>query len=383
MKRIALIGGGATNLLLASLLSKHQDIKIDIIEIRERVGKKILETGNGKCNFTNMNITKYDYNLEEFVSNIIDQNVLKTFSELGLLYYSDNEGRCYPSSDASNSILDLLRSTYLINENVSELVNSKVKKIEKENNGYYLFINNNKEYYDYVSIGIGSKVNNPKFKELNLNLNVNKYKPSLCPLNIDISGLKGVRVKCLMSLLDGDSNLYSEKGEVIFKDNAISGIAIFNASFYLNKYKVNNPFISLDLFPTLSENELINFLLNKPNKDVNSFFIGITNKSISQYLIKRLNLKDTLTIKDIKLIAYELKNLKFKVKGLVDTPQVAKGEININEVNSNLELKKYKNIYIGGECLDIDAKCGGYNLHFAFSSALTIYNDLVNKLCLK
>ena len=383
MKRIALIGGGTTNLLLASLLSKHQDIKIDIIEIRERVGKKILETGNGKCNFTNMNITKYDYNLEEFANNIINQNVLKTFSELGLLYYSDNEGRCYPSSDASNSILDLLRSTYLINENVSELVNSEVKKIEKENNGYYLFINNNKEYYDYVSIGIGSKVNNPKFKELNLNLNVNKYKPSLCPLNIDISGLKGVRVKCLMSLLDGDSNLYSEKGEVIFKDNAISGIAIFNASFYLNKYKVNNPFISLDLFPTLSENELINFLLNKPNKDVNSFFIGITNKSISQYLIKRLNLKDTLTIKDIKLIAYELKNLKFKVKGLVDTPQVAKGEININEVNSNLELKKYKNIYIGGECLDIDAKCGGYNLHFAFSSALTIYNDLVNKLCLK
>ena len=383
MKRIALIGGGATNLLLASLLSKHQDIKIDIIEIRERVGKKILETGNGKCNFTNMNITKYDYNLEAFVSNIINQNVLKTFSELGLLYYSDNEGRCYPSSDASNTILDLLRSTYLINENVSELVNSEVKKIEKENNGYSLLINNNKEYYDYVSIGIGSKVNNPKFKELNLNLNVNKYKPSLCPLNIDISGLKGVRVKCLMSLLDGDSNLYSEKGEVIFKDNAISGIAIFNASFYLNKYKVNNPFITLDLFPSLEIDELTNFLLNKPNKDVNSFFIGITNKSISQYLIKRLNLKDTLTIKDIKLIAYELKNLKFKVKGLVDTPQVAKGGININEVNSNLELKKYKNIYIGGECLDIDAKCGGYNLHFAFSSSLTIYNDLVNKLCLK
>mgnify|MGYP003308609323 CR=1 FL=1 len=73
MIKIALIGGGATNLLLASLLSKHQDIKIDIIEIRERVGKKILETGNGKCNFTNMNITKYDYNLEAFVSNIINQ----------------------------------------------------------------------------------------------------------------------------------------------------------------------------------------------------------------------------------------------------------------------------------------------------------------------
>ena len=288
MKRIALIGGGATNLLLASLLSKHQDIKVDIIEIRDRVGKKILETGNGKCNFTNVNITKNDYNHEEFVSDIINQNVLKTFSELGLIYYSDNEGRCYPNSDASNSILDLLRSTYLVNKNVNELVNSEVTKIEKENNGYYLYINNKKEYYDYISIGIGSKVNNPKFKQLNLDLNINKYKPSLCPLNIDINGLKGVRVKCQISLLDNLNEVYTEKGEIIFKDNAISGIAIFNASFYLNKYMITNPYISLDLFPNINEDELTNFLLNKPNKDVNSFFIGITNKSISQYLIKRL-----------------------------------------------------------------------------------------------
>ena len=151
MKKIALIGGGATNLLLAALLSKHQNIKVDIIEIRDRVGKKILETGNGKCNFSNTNITKYDYNNEEFVNDIINKDVLNTFNNLGLLYYNDNEGRCYPSSDASNTILDLLRSTYLTNKNVTELVNSEVKSFIKDNNGYYLLINN-KEYYDYVSI---------------------------------------------------------------------------------------------------------------------------------------------------------------------------------------------------------------------------------------
>ena len=163
MTKIALIGGGASNLLLASLLSKHNNIKVDIIEIRERVGKKILETGNGKCNFTNLNITKYDYNHEDFIENIINKDVINTFSNLGLLYYSDDEGRCYPTSDASNTILDLLRFTYLRNENISELVNTNVEKIEKENKGYYLLINNKKEYYDYVVIGIGSKVNNPKF----------------------------------------------------------------------------------------------------------------------------------------------------------------------------------------------------------------------------
>ena len=210
-----------------------------------------------------------------------------------------------------------------------------------------------------------------------------QYKPSLCPLNIEINGLKGIRVKCKVTLQDNLTSLYEEKGEVIFKDNAISGIAIFNTSFYLNKFKVDNPFISLDLFPNLDINELINFLDNKPNKDINSFFIGLTNKSISQYLIKRLNLKNDITHKDIIIIAKELKNLRFKINGLVDSPQVAKGGININEINPNLELKKYKNVYVGGECINVDARCGGYNLHFAFSSAITIYNDLVKKLCLK
>ena len=80
MTKIALIGGGASNLLLASLLSKHNNIKVDIIEIRERVGKKILETGNGKCNFTNLNITKYDYNHEDFVEHIINKDVISSIN---------------------------------------------------------------------------------------------------------------------------------------------------------------------------------------------------------------------------------------------------------------------------------------------------------------
>ena len=97
---------------------------------------------------------------------------------------------------------------------------------------------------------------------------------------------------------------------------------------------------------------------------------------VGQYIINKLNLKNTITKEDINNIAFTLKNLDFEVLGLMDAPQVAKGGIDINEIKSNLELKKYSNIYIGGEMIDIDGKCGGYNLHFAFSSALTIYNNL-------
>ena len=375
MKSIALIGGGATNLLLAALLSKH-NVKVDIIEIRNRVGKKILETGNGKCNFTNTNITKDDYNHPDFVNEIIKYDVKEIFNSLGLLSYSDNEGRCYPCSDASNSILDLLRYKYLDNPLIHELVESEVTNIKRTNNKYILTINNNKYEYDYVVLGIGSKVNNNNFKQLNLDLNTITYNPSLCPILTKVSGLKGVRVKCLMTLKNKNLNIYQEQGEVIFKDNAISGIAIFNASFYINKLNLTKSTISLDLFPTLSIDDLKSFLMKKSNQTPSVFFIGITNKMVGQYFINKLNLKNKITKEDINSIAFTLKNLDFEVLGLMDAPQVAKGGIDIYEIKPNLELKKYSNIYIGGEMMDVDGKCGGYNLHFAFSSALTIYNNL-------
>lgn len=381
MKKIALIGGGANNLFLASLLSKYSnDIEVDIIEIRDRVGKKILETGNGKCNFSNVNITKEDYNNETFVEHIINKDIVNEFNKLGLLSYNDNEGRCYPCSDSANSILDLLRFTYLSNNNFKEITNTYVNEIKKEKNGYILKYNNIEKYYDFVVLAIGSKVNNNAYKLLNLDLKINKYSPSLCPISTDVSTLKGIRVKCVAKLFDDNKLIYQEKGEVIFKDNAISGISIFNISFYINKYKLSNPFLSLDLFPHLEEEQLYSFLLNKVNKKTNDLFIGILNKMIGQYIIKRLNLKEILTNNDIKTIANTLKQLTFKINGLVDNPQVAKGGIDVSEINNNLELVKYSNIFIGGEMIDIDGKCGGYNLHFAFSSALEIFNELKERL---
>lgn len=377
---IALIGGGATNLMLAALLSKIKNIHVDIIEIRDRVGKKILETGNGKCNFSNLNISKLDYNNEIFVNDIINYNINEIFNSLGLLSYSDNEGRLYPHSDSSNSILDLLRSKYLDNSNFRELVNSNISKIERKQNKYLITINDKEHIYDYVILGIGSKINNNIYKKINLDLKINDYAPSLCPIKIDINGLKGIRAKCNVKLINNNDIVYEEKGEIIFKDNAISGISIFNLSFYINKYKFKHAKVSIDLFPELELNELITFLNDKVNQTPQNFFIGITNKMIGQYLIKRLNLTANIAINDIEKIAYLLKNLDFNINGLLDTPQVASGGVSTDEINHSLELKRYKNMFIGGEMIDIDGKCGGYNLHFAFCCAVHIYNQLKERI---
>ena len=377
---IALIGGGATNLMLAALLSKIKNIHVDIIEIRDRVGKKILETGNGKCNFSNLNISKLDYNNEIFVNDIINYNINEIFNSLGLLSYSDNEGRLYPHSDSSNSILDLLRSKYLDNSNFRELVNSNISKIERKQNKYLITINDKEHIYDYVILGIGSKVNNNIYKKINLDLKINDYAPSLCPIKIDINGLKGIRAKCNVKLINNNDIVYEEKGEIIFKDNAISGISIFNLSFYINKYKFKHAKVSIDLFPELELNELITFLNDKVNQTPQNFFIGITNKMIGQDLIKRLNLTANIAINDIEKIAYLLKNLDFNINGLLDTPQVASGGVSTDEINHSLELKRYKNMFIGGEMIDIDGKCGGYNLHFAFCCAVHIYNQLKERI---
>ena len=180
--------------------------------------------------------------------------------------------------------------------------------------------------------------------------------------------------------LNENKEIYQEKGEVIFRDNGLSGISIFNASFYINKLNLKNPTVSLDLFPNLEKDELINFLSKKVNQSPTNFFIGLTNKMIGQYIINKLNLKNNITQNDINKIANTLKDLSFEINDLIDAPQVAKGGVDINEIKSNLELIKYPNIYIGGEMIDIDGKCGGYNLHFAFSSALTIYNNIKGDL---
>lgn len=398
MIKVGIIGGGACGLMCAASLSKNRGFQVDIIEKESRVGKKILQTGNGRCNFTNMYVSAAHYNKPLFVGKLLSTytpSLLRDeFFNLGLVNYQDSEGRCYPLSDSATSVLDVLRNACKIN-NVLEKVDHEVSEIIPCNGGYKVkcIYNKNEEvnyFYDYLVFCTGGNLSKLSFID-NLGIKYSKLKQSLCAIKANVSGLNGIRRDVKASLYINDVCEKIDKGEVLFKDGALSGIVMFNLSSHLARIdKYDKCFIELDLLP-LQNAQLYDDMWDKRLKvlkqsTIELLLIGLFPKALAQYVLKQINIKidktvGDLTKKEIDALKYICKHLKFSVKENYASAnyQVVSGGINLKEINDNFELVKYKNIYVGGELLDIDGECGGYNLHFAFSCGLKIANQIFKK----
>ena len=376
--KICIIGGGASGLFAASCLN-DLDAEIYIYEKNNKLGKKILASGNGKCNFTNLNILKECYN-NLFGSAIVDKfgvdKTIEKFERMGLIYKKDEAQRCYPISECASSVLDCLKNEL---SNIKIRLESVVEKVSFQKDKIKVFCDNKVETFDYLICCSGSCSSNLGSSKAydylsSLNLKMSKLRPSLTPVVVEekVSDLMGVRVKCLVSLINSNNKIvYKENGEVIFKKDGLSGIAVFNASSYINR----NPSDKYKIVLDISGGKEIDFLKSyfKSKKNTNMLFRGFLNDKLGQYVYERCNLGniDILKESDLNEIVSKIKNLSFSVKELypfVDS-QVCSGGVCIEEVDENLRLKKYPNIYIGGELLDVDGVCGGYNLQFAWSSA--------------
>jgi len=385
--KVAIIGGGASGLFAASMLGKD-NIEVCIFEKNNKLGKKILASGNGKCNFTNVGdyIDKYN---SDFANKIVDKfsvkSTLNEFSKMGLVYKEDDQGRCYPVSESATSVLECLKLNL---NNVTIKLECLVKNIDINKNRVCVEYNNESDFFDYVICCSGSSASNlgseKAYNYLNdLGVKITPIRSSLTPIVVkeDVKSLFGVRVKCLMNLMDSKNNVvYSEKGEIVFKENGLSGIAIFNATSYINR-KLDKYKISLDLSCDMKEKELISYF---KNKKTNNLFTGFLNDKLALYIYKRCevdkysHLDDQLVLKIVKII----KNLQFNLIELypLKDSQVCSGGVSINEVDDNLKLKKYPSIYVAGELLDVDGVCGGYNLQFAWSSGAVIAKDILNRI---
>ena len=385
--KIAIIGGGSSGLFLANLLSKEV-ADVYILEKNNKLGKKILASGNGKCNFSNVYDLKNKYN-NILANKIIEKysvaETLENFKNNGLIYKNDELGRCYPVSECASSVLDCLKKSL---QHSHILLETEVKNIVKKNNRYYVEYKTGGEFFDYVVCCSGSMASNLGSSKAydylrQLNVEISDLKASLTPVIVseDLSLLKGVRVKCNVKLLDKQGCVcYYENGEILFKEDALSGIAVFNASSIINrknsKYK-----IVLDLSCGMSEDEL-RFYIRNNSKDVSNMFKGFLNDKLAEYILKRIPVNNELTEESINKIIKEIYYLSFNVKGLypLKEAQVCSGGIKLSQINENLELNKYPNVYVAGELLDIDGISGGYNLQFAWSSAGVIANDIIRKL---
>lgn len=383
--KVAIIGGGSSGLFLASLLNES-NAQVFLLEKNNKLGKKILASGNGKCNFTNIFDYKDKYN-NEFANKIIEtfnvDETLNVFKKYGLIYKNDDQGRCYPVSECSSSVLDVLKRNLT---NTTILLDTEVTKIISNGDSYIVEYNNEQNIFDYVACCSGSNASNlgsdKAYNYLKNIVEISDLKPSLVPVIVkqNISSLQGVRAKCKMNLLADGKLCYCENGEVLFKKDSLSGIAIFNASSVMNRKKANYT-ISLDLCSELSKQELFEYL-NERKKYKYHLFKGFLNDKIADYIFNCVNYKgEDIDEKIINKLIDCIANLSFEIVDFypIKEAQVCSGGVLINQINENLEFKAYPNLYIAGELLNIDGVCGGYNMQFAWSCAGVIARSILKK----
>lgn len=414
MKRIAIIGGGTSGLFTAVLLKKWcPEYDVVILERLERVGKKILSTGAGRCNFSNLNLSPNKYNNPLFASMVLKNLdcsfLLKELEELGLIAMNDQEGRIYPYSEQATSFLDVLRVNIKM-RGIVEKNNFEVKKITKnKKSGTFIIEDTRKQMIEanYCVIATGGKAS-PILGSNGTGYNILKpFKvkitdtfPGLVGVLVDqapIKGLTGQRIKAKVSLFDKKqkNTIWQESGEVLFKDDGLSGIVIMQMASQISRNMVHKNVISnvfeLDLMPNMTNDDLVVLLLKRKstlnNIECSEFLSGMFSRTLSFNLVKRSKLDlsqyvNDLADRDILRLVHTIKHYSLEFKGFYgfERAQVTVGGIDLSEVNEQtLEINKIPNVFAAGEVLNIDGECGGYNMHFALASAYTVARAIKEK----
>ncbi len=393
MKKVIIVGGGFSGLILANKL-KDKNIDFLIVERNDRVGKKILATGNGRCNFTNENLSEDFYHgaTKNFCSYAIkkfDNKAIEGFFEnLGVLSAREN-GKVYPASYLANSILDALR---LRLNDTEVLTNAKVIDIKKSGECFNLRLENGKILKaENVVLAFGGKVGSQFGTDGSsyhlataFGHKITDLYPSLVQMKCDgvsIKGLKGIKQKALVSLYDGGKFVKKTIGDLLFTDNGVSG----NAIFYLSSYQigVSKPNLVVDLLPDIDTDKIINSLQNKikvyPNITGDKLLNGIVASRLSTKISAELGINNTklseIANEKLNLAIQKIKEYRLTVVGTIgfNNAQVTRGGVDTIDIDERtFESKLVKGLYIVGEALDVDGDCGGYNLQFAFSSAMCV-----------
>lgn len=372
MKKVICLGGGITSLIAAiTLKRRHKDYLITVIEKDNECLKRIKISGNGRCNFTNKNISSIHYSNGEYINHILSffyKEKDEFYKSIGLLYYYDDEGRGYPLSDSSRSVWTLIMDeAKRLGVNI---VYDEIRHIEYHPN--IILKGNNIYQTDYLILGLGGqsylyKRNNYALLD-ELKIPLKEAKSSLCPIIVEEkipAYLVGKRVKCVVNLLKNNQTVYQEQGEVLFKKDGLSGICIFNISAKINRLGKAKYIISLDLTRGLTFEDIS---LREKEYGKEKALTSLVNEEVKTYI---LSLKE-----DLYSI---LKHLSFTYKDNypLKESQVTNGGIPLGEINLNdLSLKKYPKIYAGGELIDVDGDCGGFNIFFAFASGYFVGNKI-------
>lgn len=376
--RVAIVGGGAAG-LVAAIASARAGARVTLVEAGSRVGQKILASGNGRCNLTNTAAAPDAYNAPEFVAPVIAEvpceAVLAFFGDLGLMTYADDEGRVYPVTNAANSVLDVLRLE-CAHLGVEERFGYEVARIERGGGGFIVRSREGEAIEaDAVIVASGGGASVLE----SLGHAREPLWPALVPLATDtraIRGLSGVRVRCAGRILDAEgSTLATERGELLFRDYGVSGIMILD----LSRVALPGLTLSLDFFPDTDPAAMERLLAERIERlgwrNAGQFFSGMLHTRIAQAVLRvaEVPLDAPATALDAPSLARLLKDFRLPITGTGDPAQaqVTRGGAVLDGFDpTTMESRRAPGVFAAGEVLDVDGRCGGFNLHWAWASGI-------------
>lgn len=382
--KVLIIGGGASGMMAALTASEEHEVLL--VERQSRMGRKLLATGNGRCNLTNRNLTIGNYHgcdvsfcryaLEHFSV----EKTLEYFRSLGLLTVCESSGKVYPYSDSANSVADVLRLPLEQRENVTIVTGCEIQQLHRKKGKFFATSAEQTFEADRVIICAGG-VAGGKLGGTDLGYRLlssfghsrTKLYPSLVQLRTDttfVRSLKGVRCEAMVYI-----NGQMRRGEVQFTDYGISGPVIFELSSQISQEQE----LVIDLLPDLSVQEVLELLQNRigqmPNLKSEDLLTGTLHNRLGRTMLRVCGCSLEVPCSELRnvldRIAYTVKHFPLRVLGNMgmDSAQVTAGGIRTEEFRPDtLESRLCKGLYAAGEVLDIDGDCGGYNLQWAWSS---------------
>lgn len=396
--RIGVIGGGASG-MMAAITAARVGAQVTIIEHTARVGKKILSTGNGKCNFTNQNLSKGDYNgnhpsfAEPAIRIFDNQKALLFFEDCGMTVSCKRDGYYYPHSGQASTLLNVLRFQLDVLK-IRVETECYIDTVQTDKDGKFIVKGRNKQFvFDRLILACGGNAapatgsdgSGYKLAEM-FGHRIIKPLPVLTYLRSKEACLKelaGVRAGAKVSLYMDGKLIQTEKGEVQLNKDNVSGIPVFQLSHLAiraleRKKKVT---VSIDFLPDEEEKQFLCKMEHKLKllyKDIpaSEVFAAVVNKKVSQAVCRRAFVSfdkkmGDLSSKELRKVVSLIKEFPLEISGYpgFEAAQATMGGVDTEEINPETMMsEKVDGLYFAGEIMDIDGRCGGYNLQWAWSS---------------
>ena len=400
-KRVIVIGGGASG-MTASMFAARQGAAVTLLEHMDRVGKKILSTGNGKCNLTNrrMDASCYRSNAPGFPMEVLgrfgEPETEVFFEELGIVL-KDRNGYLYPASGQASSVLDALREelSRLGVTIVTECGEAEVAAPGSGKGGnqeWTVLCKKGRFCSDALILAAGSKAAPSTGSDgsgydlaKRLGHRIIRPLPALVQLRCRekfFKQISGVRADACVSIWADGERLAYDQGELQLTDYGISGIPVFQVSRFASVALSRGAQVKaeIDFYPELDRKELGRFLRERRqllgDRNADSFLTGWFNKKLALLFLRLAGISpdrnvSSLTETQLSELGRRIKQFETEIAetNLFANAQICCGGVDVREVNPHtMESKKRKGLYLAGELLDVDGICGGYNLQWAWST---------------